>query len=58
MMGPGTLEAKIEPLVQLEEVSHICFIRKNSGPKIKKVEYITIGKLNYLKVFHWIISLR
>jgi glycosyltransferase involved in cell wall biosynthesis len=55
-MGPGTLEAKIEPLVQLEEVSHICFIRKNSGPKIKKVEYITIGKLSYLKVFHWIIS--
>jgi glycosyltransferase involved in cell wall biosynthesis len=56
MMGPGTLEAKIEPLVQLEEVSHICFIRKNSGPKIKKVEYITIGKLSYLKLFHWIIS--
>jgi glycosyltransferase involved in cell wall biosynthesis len=55
-MGPGTLEAKIEPLVQLEEVSHICFIRKNSGPKIKKVEYITIGKLSSLKVFHWIIS--
>jgi glycosyltransferase involved in cell wall biosynthesis len=56
MMGPGTLESKLEPLVQLEEVSHICFIRKNFGPKIKKVEYITIGKLSYLKVFHLIIS--
>ena len=56
MMGPGTLEAKVVPLSKTEEVSDILFIRKETGPQIPKVNYITLGKLGGVKIFHWVIS--
>jgi glycosyltransferase involved in cell wall biosynthesis len=41
-MGPGTLEAKIEPIARVERVSEIVFIRKYVGPSLQKVKYIVL----------------
>jgi glycosyltransferase involved in cell wall biosynthesis len=56
MMGPGTLEAKIEPLARLDLVSDILFIRKTPGKQIPKTKYITPPLIKIFGFLHPVIT--
>jgi len=51
-MTNGTIQAKLEPLSRLEEVSNIYFLRKSEGPKIDKVTYIILPKICRKSIFN------
>jgi glycosyltransferase involved in cell wall biosynthesis len=44
LMGPGTLEAKVEPIAQVESISNIIFIRKHTGSALPKLTYVLLPK--------------
>lgn len=55
-MGPGTLEAKLEPLANLTTVSRILFVRKRKGSAIPKVDYIILPPIGSSRLFHWLVA--
>lgn len=55
-MGPGTLEAKIEPLSKIERVEKIFFLRKSDGLIINKTEYIQIPKYAGIRIIRLITT--
>ncbi|MDD3235133.1 MAG: glycosyltransferase [Candidatus Cloacimonetes bacterium] len=55
-MGPGTFEAKFTPLSMVEEVSRIIVVRKITGPKIPKLEYIILPKISSNPLMNFILA--
>lgn len=56
MMGPGTLEAKIEPLARVDLISEVLFIRKKPGKKIFKTKYISPPLVKFFGYLHPVIT--
>lgn len=56
LMGPGTLEAKAEPLSEIEKIEKIVFIRKNKGPKINKLKYVVLPRFTKFKIFNVLLT--
>lgn len=55
-MGPGTFEAKFNPLSQLEEIDSIYILRKEKGPDIDKVRYILLPGICKFPVINLILT--
>lgn len=55
-MGNGTIQAKLEPLSLLDEVSNIYFLRKYSGPDIPKVKYLILPKICSYSLFNILLT--
>jgi len=56
LMGPGTLEAKIEPLVNIDYIDEIIFLRKEIGPSINKVTYVKLPVLCKFPIFNILLT--
>lgn len=55
-MGPGTLEAKLIPLSQVDSVQSIIVLRKSPGPTIAKVHYHTLPSICRHSIFNLILA--
>jgi glycosyltransferase involved in cell wall biosynthesis len=55
-MGNGTIQAKLEPLSQMELIDIVYFLRKEAGPVIPKVEYILLPKSCRYPLIHLLIT--
>jgi glycosyltransferase involved in cell wall biosynthesis len=55
-MNPGNFEPKFYPLIELDEVSNIYVVRKEIGPKMKKVQYIILPWICKYSLFNLIIT--
>ena len=55
-MGPGTLEAKLIPLSQVDRVKRILVLRKSPGPAIAKVHYHTLPSICRHSIFNLFLA--
>jgi glycosyltransferase involved in cell wall biosynthesis len=56
LMGPGTLEAKVDPLAWIDCVDQIIFVRKQEGPSSPKVHYVILPSLARYKLFNVLLT--
>jgi len=56
LMGPGTLQAKTDPLCAIEDIDKIIFVRKNPGPLHPKIKYIVLPSLTNIPLFNILIT--
>lgn len=57
LMGPGTLEAKLEPLAAIDEITAISFVRKKAGPGIPGVRYVVLPPLARFPLLHGFLAI-
>ncbi len=55
-MGPGTLQAKVEPLSRCKQIQKIYFARKNTFETINKTEYLILPKLCKYSIFNLLFT--
>lgn len=56
-MGHGTIQAKLEPLIQIKKIDKIYFLRKERGPSIdSKVEYINLPAICKFSLFNILLT--